>query len=537
MKFSDMKEAVSFEKEKIVISVGDAGAIFSYFENGKLSIRLFAATPSPEDTASFLDMLRNNPEVPVIMVIDVMDQSYTQQTLPAVGKLSINKLVKQRLKREFAETDLTGFINLGRNSDGRKDWNFIFISIPAIYPISQWIEFLNSVPNKFEGIYLLPVESVGAIREVCNKIASDDGRKPSEWKMLVTHNKVGGFRQVVTKKNQIVFTRMIGGGQDTIPDILAGSIEQEILNTMEYIKRLSYNESSSLDIVITVSEDIKACLDPNKLRAKYVTIFTPYELSRRIGFNDSSHRNDKFVDTLMASYFVKHKRRMQLTTPEMRKINNIYLTKSIIKRAVMVMIPLFIAYVGFMGYKTWQLIDDIAVNATNLKSIQAVYEKEISSFNEQNQGLSLEMATKVNNTAKLYLLLSGRENNPLSLISQFGKIKNSEILVKEFTWEFVDAAPKDNKRTPARSRARNVSQKSDASSSQIKVMIKASIKSRGLSFQELFDIFDDFISKVEKQFSNYNIDYSRLPSKISLGKDLDDIPITISIMGPIRAGK
>ena len=93
MKFSRFKDLVALEKEKIVISIGDAGAIFSYFENHKLSIRLYAATPSKEDTASILDMLKNNPEVPVMMVVDVMDQSYTKQTLPAVGKLSINKLV------------------------------------------------------------------------------------------------------------------------------------------------------------------------------------------------------------------------------------------------------------------------------------------------------------------------------------------------------------------------------------------------------------------------------------------------------------
>ena len=66
---------------------------------------------------------------PIVLVIDNMDQSYIQQSLPPVSSFSVQKLIKRRLERDFGKNDIKGAISLGRDTGGRKDWNFLMVAL------------------------------------------------------------------------------------------------------------------------------------------------------------------------------------------------------------------------------------------------------------------------------------------------------------------------------------------------------------------------------------------------------------------------
>ena len=72
--------------------------------------------------------LTNAPPKP-LFEIDSIDQVFVQQTLPPVSSMSVQKLINRRLEREFKPEDIKGALVLGKEKTGRKDWNFLMVSV------------------------------------------------------------------------------------------------------------------------------------------------------------------------------------------------------------------------------------------------------------------------------------------------------------------------------------------------------------------------------------------------------------------------
>src|SRR5262245_7454509 len=106
------------KRSLFVLSIGDDGVILIQLKKGEITERLFAA--DEDQTQAIKDALKDDPGTPVLIILDTLDQTYVQQTLPPVAALSVGKLMRKRLEREFPDTELKGVIGLGREKGGRK---------------------------------------------------------------------------------------------------------------------------------------------------------------------------------------------------------------------------------------------------------------------------------------------------------------------------------------------------------------------------------------------------------------------------------
>ena len=192
------------EKRKFILTIGDEGTILVVTDGKNMLKRMFINSPA---STEFKDVLAEYPKAPIYILVDVVDQAYIQHTLPPVSSLNIGKLVNRKLAKDFDASDLKAAIPLGREKSGRKDWNFLFVSVRNIPPFSDWVDVISNVPNKFGGIYLLPLEAMNYLK-VLQKHYIDKNTQPSGWQIIVSHNRVGGFRQIVFRNNKIVFTRI-----------------------------------------------------------------------------------------------------------------------------------------------------------------------------------------------------------------------------------------------------------------------------------------------------------------------------------------
>ncbi|MCC7260574.1 MAG: hypothetical protein IT567_06040, partial [Alphaproteobacteria bacterium] len=292
-------------KRRFVLSVGDEGAILTYMDGSRVLRRLFAFAPNPQEIVPFRELLSSDTKSPVFVLLDVMDQSYVPQSLPPVSSLGLHKLIEKRLARDFAAEDIKGALPIGRSEDGRKDWHFLFISVPNIPPTSGWIEFLTGLENRVRGIYLLPIEARGFINDLHAAAFGKAGgeRKPAEWQILVSHNKVGGFRQVVLRNGKLVFTRLTQPIGEAIPGVIAGNIEQEVSNTLEYLKRLAFTDGATLDIYLIVADAIKEALATGSLQKYHVYAFSPHEVAGMLGLSGAAEPGDSFGDVVIAAVF------------------------------------------------------------------------------------------------------------------------------------------------------------------------------------------------------------------------------------------
>ena len=131
------------------------------------------------------------------------------------------------------------------------------------------------LPNRFQGIYLVSVETETIIKDLERAMGVAKTGTGSEWKFFVSHNKVGGFRQVIMRNGRLIFTRMAQPIGESTPEVIAGNIEQEMLSTIEYMKRIGYDAAAGLDIYIVASDNVRAILDKSKFKANLFEIMTP----------------------------------------------------------------------------------------------------------------------------------------------------------------------------------------------------------------------------------------------------------------------
>jgi hypothetical protein len=495
------------KKKKFVIMAGDDGAVLVLINEGKVEKRLFTKSASLSDRREFNSVLLKYPDVPVRLTIDIMEQSYTKQSLPAVSSLAISKLVKKRLDRDFAASDLKGAVLLGRDSEGRKDWIYLFASCPLTSNISEWIDYLMTLPNRFEGIYMLPLEMENLVRSINKKLLKPKEEAPL-WQFLVTSNKTGGYRQIVLYKNKVIFTRLIRTGKDTIVEIVAGNIEQEILNTIDYIRRLGFSDDDEISVTAVLPKDIKKSMEEVKVGGKEISIYTPFELANVLELKDVASEDDKFSDVVLAANMINVKPILTLDNPQMKSINSLLVFSKVVNTLTFILIPGLSIYAGYLAYSIISSGSDIK----ELESKKINIEKKWRGAQKSDE-YDLDEANKITNVYKLHNVLK-RSSDPLRMIETVIAPNTKYIYSESFSWSYSEVA---------------------GSGSDIKMQENSKFELKytdlGNSIEDLYRNFDRFSRRVESlsSKSGYESNLTELPNVVTFDANRQPIAVTLTL--------
>lgn len=393
--------------------------------------RIFAAKPDAANTKLLKELLDSAPKVPLYILADVIDQSYVRHDLPPVSSMSVGKLIKRRLDRDFSANDFKGAMRLGRDGGGRKDWNYLLISLANNPPLSDWVTLTLQARNPFKGVYLVPVEA----QQIITKLATfSSSGKSTKWRILVSHHKVGGFRQVVLKEGRLVFTRLAQPIGETVPEVIAGNIEQEVQNTIEYIRRLSFTEQAGLELFIIVSQEIKNAIEPAKLKASQVHVYTPYEAASALSLDQAALPGDHFGDVVLAAFFSTcRKHALKLHTSESRKKESLHSALWTVKTLCVLICVTLIGYTGYMGYGIW----DMQSSLDKLEREESQANQMLNKAKEEANKLPADVNT-IGELVAAYELFSKGEFTPFDFISQFSAFMSEEVRVSKFSWKVND---------------------------------------------------------------------------------------------------
>lgn len=511
-----MKASLPSKKQRqFVISIGDDGAILVYLEGRRVLKRMFASSPAKEDTRHFDSVLKSDKQASISLLIDVMDQSYLQQTLPPVSSLSVNKLIKRRLERDFAEDDIKGALPLGRAKEGRRDWNYLFIAIPNTPPLSDWIDFISDRPHRFAGLFLLPVESEnlvkalyssnvrklpslkkkgkGAAKAAIN--AGGDKDTPGKWHIMVSHQKVGGFRQIVMKDGRLIFTRMAQPIGEPMPEVIAGNIEQELANTTEYLKRLSFNPADGLDITIIVAKEIKNALNISNPNVRKVTALTPHEVAERLGLQKATEEGDHFGDVVFAGCFgMVPTPRLRLFTRYTQKLHKFHQARRAINIAASVLMPLLVLGAAYTAYGIYGLQQDIAFAEEKYVDVRT----QLDSIKGTAKALPHDI-NRIADVVQLYETLSEGDISPLSTVSTFAQSLDESTLVRRFEWESISDI--------------NTSRRPETLN-DMEVRFDIEFLDSVRTVDALITRTDTFRTSLQTLFPEFNVSYSQLPGTV-----------------------
>ncbi|MDX1975310.1 MAG: hypothetical protein SFT92_06500 [Rickettsiales bacterium] len=507
--------------KKFVLFVGDEGAILVYIRDNFVQSRQFV----PDASLQSLDELRENiskdPKAPLMLVIDTMDQSYVQQTLPPVSSLSVGKLIKRRLDRDFGASDIKGALMLGREKTGRRDWNFLMIAVEQTPQLSVWLDFIANLPNYFRGIYLVAVETETLVKSLDAMIQLPADSPKSEWKFVVTHNKVSGFRQVILHNGRVVFTRLAQPIGDSNVEVIAGNIEQEMLGTIEYMKRLSFNPQSGLDIYILASSGVKAAIDRNKFSARNFHLFTPFEITEYLNIQGATQPADQYGDVVLASSIgTSRKHILTLSVPLFKKMHMYY---NLLLAQRLVVACLVLGALAYIGTVTVDLL---------VKSDQ---KQELNGKKAEKQSELIKLKSEISRTQldvegagdiiDLYTYLLYEKLSPIPFFQQLAAIKQSPVALKKIDWtlDVMDAK--------AAAKAGNAAGVKNTKITSIVTLEFPEAENNARAFNKLTE---NTLLDFKKIFEGYEVKYL---SKVSGTGESDVLDVNLSATAPATEPK
>lgn len=496
-------------KEKFILNVGDEGAILTHVKETELIKRIFVSSPS---TPEFREYVDQHPQADIYILVDVLDQTYIQHNLPPVSSMNVGKLVKKKLEKDFDEQDIQSALQLGRETKGRKDWRYLFVSLRNTAPFSDWMDVVAEFSNHFAGIYLLPLETQNLLIGM-QKLIPEDKRTKTKWQVLVSHNRVGGFRQIVFQEGKVVFTRIAQPLGGLAPDVIAGNIEQQTLNTIEYVRRLGFETDDGLEIYTISSQEVKDSLSNNAFPTEHIYCYTPHELAIAFNIPSAAQINDRFGDVIIAMHFIAQKKKvLRLFNRYTESLQKIELINKLSKAAVVVF---GLAMLGQSIYSIWNIFSlsgEIDKTKTELAKNKSELDETLRS-----QSVFADNPEAIIDIAELHEKLNQDITQPLTFTSQLANMNEESMVMSYFSMEIK---PRKNKRDQIKSSVNSVF-----------------LNTNNASIDVVLDNIDQFENRFRKTFREYSVEISGTLDDTSLNFDLNkqslsNVPINISLTGP-----
>lgn len=480
---------------KFVLFLGDEGAILIYIRGNTVQSRQFVPDASEHNLNELTQTLSKDMHAPLMLAIDSMDQSFMQQTLPPVSAISVNKLIRRRLERDFAGNDIKGAILLGREKTGRRDWNFLMVALEKSPQLTVWLNFIQELPNRFVGVYLASVESEQVVKNLERAMGVAKAAEDVEWKFFMSHNKVGGFRQVIMRNDRIIFTRLAQPIGDSNAEVVAGGIEQEMLSTIEYMKRLSYTPPSKLNIYIITSANIKAAIDTSKFGANEVYILTPYEVAGHLRIEGAAQPTDQFGDVaLAASIGLSKKHVLRLAVPQMRRIDQCYNLIGYQRLGTAAVVCGMICYTGYVGLGAYALSRENVELTRKRDKMQS--ELNLLRNDIKESKLNVEKASDL---IDLYRLIGKEKSSPLPFLRKFEALSRAPVWIKGLEWSISATDGRAVKIVPA---------SPGGASTYVNVTVKLEFPQEAKDPKSFRALTKKILADFRQQFSGYEVNYT-----------------------------
>ena len=194
---------------RFVLAIGNEGGLLAASGRRRAPGALAGGRPSTRRPCRpCAAALAGAPSCPLVVVGDLLEQSYRKEAVPRLNPRDRAKVLSRRLERAFPETPLKAALRLaddpeeprraelsdGRAAAGAADWD-------------RWLGFLRQVDNPVPALTLLPVEAAGMVGRLVRALAPAE-RPPHDWAILISRQGTGGFRQIVVHQGELALTRL-----------------------------------------------------------------------------------------------------------------------------------------------------------------------------------------------------------------------------------------------------------------------------------------------------------------------------------------
>ncbi len=516
---------------RYVLIIGNAGAVLSYVAGGRVLGKWTVTDFGDAAVERLTNAIEERRRVPVIVLIDMLEQSYRRTAIPPVGPAARRRVIKRRLNIDYPSDEIKAALPLGEKIGPRGDPVYLFVALPSSPELENWIAFLHSISNPIASLAMLPIESASLADALARAITRPDAGKglkgkkgetgeKGKWTLLISHQQTGGFRQIVVRRGRLAMTRLT-------PDPSEGSetariIAQELSSTLSYLTRLGYTESDGLDVIVIGPRSLRETLDRGQLPVRSVTVLTPTEAGALLELTNVVDPAGDFGELLYAAWAAGRRKPavdLAATALGQRQVQVATARKWMVPALSMSAI-LLAAYCANTVVDLWPLRQDVALADTILEQLQDrlnPMKLEIEQYPDQPKkiAISLDILTR----------LVAETVDPLPMLRAIGESLGPGQHLKSLVWKTEGARV-----ATARQGTSGVSQPDSKSSptlgSIILTLDLGSVTDPERAIAEANALAD----RLQQRFAEQRVEVVRppldiLPSQTFVGSSSEDVPL------------
>jgi hypothetical protein len=217
-----------------------------HWQKGRLGSS-FLFDVNEEGLLNFERYLREYPNTPVYILVDMFEEEYRRETIPHVFGPDRNAVLQRRKTRLFRDTPYFYSAVQGREASGRRDDRIFMSAITNPDAVRTWVDVLDKYKVPMAGINSLPVFSGSLLNAFPN---------PSDQMLIVSIQSISGLRQTYFQDREFRISRLVQlpryGTVSYAPDI-----SEEVEKIRRYLMSMRLiSDEQSLDIYFLLTGEL-----------------------------------------------------------------------------------------------------------------------------------------------------------------------------------------------------------------------------------------------------------------------------------------
>jgi len=477
---------------------------------------------SKNGQTQFAHYLRDDIKTPIFLLVDATQEKNQIERLPHVLGSDHQNLVTHKMKRLFENTNYTYGVVQGREMEGRRDDQVLFMGLnnPAI--LQPWLDMIQTHKVPLAGIYSMPLLTQLLLKHL----------PKAHNLLLVAHtpqissHSTTGLRQSFFVNAKLHFTRLIPLDTND-PQIYASYVFKQIIATQRYLE----NERLLVQV-----EPLSVVILTDTLLLNAIKTVTPdYDTSTlNLHFIDNNELTHKMVirtdeESLYLYHFVAVSLSRQWTIKNhyAKPIDTRYFLYRKIRLALYFTSLLILSGTAFAGWRIFEETKNIQKKGSQIKDRIAQRHFEIKQLRNQVPSGFPSNIELVRNVVDVGLHLKAHQAiSPQSLFLKLSQVLNrqpAQIFLERLEWgighskaEIFQVNPKMERRTDSEeshSSSTNQTEEFDSTKNFIEgLRLHGKIHPFDDNYQQALRLFQQFERALRQQRTDWKIDVIRSPT-------------------------
>ncbi len=390
---------------------------------------------------------------PVKILYDMVEQYYRREMVPKVAIFDQAMVLDRRLAAAFPSYVMRRALPLkvekknNKNQDaapakksdkdtaGLDGLPYLFAALPETDLMVMVVAAIKESMTYVQGLYLLPIESVGLVETLSASLNAKQTPDPNRWIVFLSQHRGGGLRQIVVKNGELSLTRLTSVIDTAVEhNAWATQVAQEFAATMGYVSRFGYTSESPLEVIAIGHPDAVSHLEGLiKTTQFYGLRLAQACQSARLPIPVSEHAN--LSELLHVTWIAKKlKYALPFQNKELSYISNARLIGKAVSRV------LLLAMIGTLGFSGQQVIDlyNLSNEVESQKERQVKVELEYKTLLDEIERSNVNVQL-VQGAIVVYQGLEKREFDLLALLSKVRTALTDELSLDSFETKFETA--------------------------------------------------------------------------------------------------